>query len=186
MRVLIVPEDPVNDGYILRPVVGWLFEELGKQARIAVLQDPRMRGVDEALSKDALQAVVNRYPMVDLFLVLVDRDGDEGRENRGAAREAENPRRLYVCLGVEEIEVWMLALHLQKVPASWAEVRAEPNPKERFAEPFLKSHAPRGSIGRGRAWAMRELDRRQFGALLARCPELRDLKGKIAARLAAS
>ena len=89
--------------------------------------------------------------MIDLFLVLVDRDGDRDRRPMAARKlEGSQRGRLFVCLAIEEIEVWMLAVHREAVSASWNEVREEIHPKERFAEPFLAAHAPKANPGGGR------------------------------------
>jgi hypothetical protein len=88
--------------------------------------------------------------MIDLFLLTVDRDADEHRAKRARSLETEHPGRLFACLAVEEVEVWMLALHRDRLPSPWAEVRGERGPKERFAHPFLAAHAPKLDAGQGR------------------------------------
>jgi hypothetical protein len=160
VKVLVVPEDPVKDRYILKPVVEQIFDDIGRpRTRVDVLENPRLQGV------------------------VVDRDGDDARSRVAAEREQDHQDRLFVCLAVEEVEVWMLALHHDAIKASWREVRAEHHPKETFAEPFLLDHAPKGNPGRGCAWAMHALDRKAWRALLDRCPELDELKQKIASVL---
>jgi hypothetical protein len=104
---------------------------------------------------------------------------DWNRRAKLAAREAEHPELLYVCLAVEEVEVWMLALHASDLDVAWGEVRKEPHPKERFAAPLLKG-APHGSIGGGWRWAMEGLNGKSFPTLLDRCPELRELRARLA------
>ena len=121
-----------------------------------------------------------RYRMIDLFLILVDRDGDEGRTELAAEREREHGGRLCICLAIDEIEVWLLAPHRETLQSAWSGVRADARPKESFAEPFLAKHAPKGSPGRGRAWAMRALDRKTWPSLLKLCAELDALKQKLA------
>lgn len=182
MKVLVIPEDPKLDQYILKPVVARIFADLGKSPRIEVLSNPRLRGVAEALDGPVLADIVATYPMVDLFLVLVDRDGDAGRQAVADAREGEHPGRLFVCLAVEEVEVWMLALHSRKLPAAWKAVRSEVHPKERFANPFLAGRAPKLGLGGGRAWAMGELGS-QWRGVLQRCPEIGELRRRIELRL---
>lgn len=88
MKVLVIPEDPTLDQYILKPVVERLFSDLGKTARVQVLSKPRLRGIAQALDPTIIADVVQTYPMVDLFLVMVDRDGDP---KRPGARSARNP-----------------------------------------------------------------------------------------------
>lgn len=185
MKVMVIPEDPVLDQYILKPVVERIFADIGKQARVQVLANPRLRGVNQALDAAIVAHIVAMYPMVDLFLILIDRDGEtEGRPVELRRREQEYPARLLGCLAIEEIEVWMLALHRERLDASWQDVRAERDPKERFAQPFLAARAPRLGLGAGRAWAMRDLGSRWRG-VLALCPEIDDLRQRIERWLAA-
>jgi hypothetical protein len=161
-----------------------LFADLGKTPRVTVLPKPRLRGVAEALNPSILADIVATYPMNDLFLVLVDRDGDPSRASVASAREREHPDKLFVCLAVEEVEVWMLAIHAASLGTPWREVRAEIHPKERWAEPFLRERAPRLDPGAGRGWAMRNLGG-QWAGVLRRCEELGELKRKVQAWLAA-
>jgi hypothetical protein len=184
VKVLVIPEDPKLDQHILKPVVERIFTDLGKAPRVTVLPKPRLRGVAQALNPDILADIVANYPMSDLFLVLVDRDGDEARAAVANAREAEHPGRLFVCLAIEEIEVWMLAIHSDILEMGWGEIRAEIHPKERLAKPFLRERAPRLDAGEGRSWAMRDLGK-QWRGVLRRCPELEDLKRRIGAWLEA-
>jgi hypothetical protein len=178
VKVLVIPEDPRLDQYILKPVVERIFADLGKSPRVTVLSNPRLRGVAEALDSAILADIVATYPMNDLFLVLVDRDGDERRAAVARAREAEQEGRLFVCLAIEEIEVWMLAIHSDRLGFTWGEVRAESNPKEQFANPFLRENAPRLDPGQGRAWAMRGLGG-EWRGVLQRCRELGELRDRI-------
>lgn len=178
MKVLVIPEDPRLDQYILKPVVARIFADLGKSPRIEILSNPRLRGVEQALDAAILTDIVATFPMIDLFLVLVDRDGHERRLAVANAREAEHPDRLFVCLAIEEVEVWMLAVHHRTLEFSWQEIRAEIHPKERFANPFLAERAPKLDPGAGRAWAMRELGG-EWRGVLQRCPEPADLKRRI-------
>lgn len=189
MRVLVVPEDPVKDRYILKPIVEQLFEDLGRpRARIDILENPRLRGVAEALSKDTLANILlsPRYQMIDVFVVLIDRDGNLSERPRVVGeREREHPDRLVVCLAIEEVEVWMLALHRDAMGIAWREIRTVVNPKTLFAEHFLLQHAPKGSPGQGRAWAMHALDRKTWRVLLQFCPELLELKQRLSTLLQA-
>ena len=178
MKVLVIPEDPTLDQYILKPIVTRIFADLGKSPRIGVLSNPRLRGVAQALDSAILADIVSNHPMIDLFLVLVDRDGDTRRSGLARQRETEHQGRLFVCLGIEEIEVWMLAIHREGLDVSWKEIRAEGHPKERFAQPFLEEKAPRLDPGGGRAWAMRDLGARWRGVLQC-CEELDELRQRV-------
>lgn len=180
MKVVIVPEDPVLDQYILKPIVEHLMSDLGRPARVEVLRDPRVRGVSQALNREFVKRVIDENPMVDLFLLIVDRDGDLKRGSLARAREAEHSGRLLVALAVEEVEVWMLALHREALGTSWRTIRGEADPKEAYAHPFLARFARPGSLGGGRVAAMRELGGSWRG-LLDVCPELAELKSRVEA-----
>jgi hypothetical protein len=184
VKVLVIPEDPKLDQYILKPIVEQIFKDLGKSPRVTVLPKPRLRGVAEALNPAILADIVSTYPMNDLFLVLVDRDGEPNRPSVASAREGEHPGRLFVCLAIEEVEVWMLAVHSDTLGTRWQDIRNEVHPKERFAEPFLRERAPKLDLGGGRAWAMQDLGRHWSG-VLQRCDELGELKRKVQGWLAA-
>jgi hypothetical protein len=121
VKVLVIPEDPSLDQYILKPVVERIFSDLRRSPRITILSSPRLRGVHEALDSATLSGIVNTYSMSDLFLVIVDRDGDGSRAAVASARESEHRGRLFVCLAVEEVEVWMLAIHHEALPSPWRE-----------------------------------------------------------------
>ncbi len=180
---MVVPEDPTLDQYILKPIVEQLFADLGRRSRVEVLSNPRLTGVDQALDASTLADIVATNRMIDVFLVLVDRDGDKARRPQQAAERArEHPDRLFVCLAVEEVEVWMLALHRDDLDTPWREVRSERDPKERFAHPFLARRAPKLALAGGRAWAMREVGAK-WRSLLDVCPEIAELKQTLAAWL---
>jgi hypothetical protein len=183
VKVMVIPEDPTRDQYILKPVVERMFLDLGRNARVQVLSNPRIRGVAQALDAATVARVVAMYPTMDLFCVMVDRDGEPARSIEAGMREAEHPDRLMVCLAVEEVEVWMLAMHHDRLVAPWQDIRSERDPKERFAEPFLAAHAPKQSLGGGRVWAMRDLGSKWRGVLTV-CPELEELKQRLGAWLA--
>ena len=77
MKVLVIPEDPTLDQYILKPIVERLLADLGKQARVQVLSRPRLRGIAQALDATIIADIIQTYPMVDLFLIMVDRHPKE-------------------------------------------------------------------------------------------------------------
>lgn len=182
MKVMVIPEDPTLDRYILKPVMERMFLDLGRRAHVEVLDNPRLRGVAQALDAATVAQIVASRRMFDLFCIMVDRDGVAERPLEARAREEEHPDRLMVCLAVEEVEVWMLAVHREQLAAPWQDIRSERDPKERFAAPFLAAHAPKSSLGGGRVWAMRDLGSKWRG-VLAVCPELEELKQRLGAWL---
>jgi hypothetical protein len=45
-KVLIIPEDPTNNGYILKPLIKKMMKECGKQnAQVDVLVIPEFKGI---------------------------------------------------------------------------------------------------------------------------------------------
>lgn len=184
MKVLIIPEDPSLDQYVLKPIVERLFEDLERSATVDVLTDPHLRGASEALDAKTVAGIVEDYPMIDLFLLMVDRDCDRsGHVAKAAARERDHAR-LVACLAIQEVEVWMLAV-FPTPPVSIREIRAHCDPKEAYAEPFLTERGWSRGVGKGRKQAMTEgLRGSGYRRLLSRCRELCDLRERLAERLA--
>lgn len=132
--MVIIPEDPRRDQHILRPIFRRLFNSLGsRNAKVTVCQEPVLGGVGEALKIERLREIVERYPMVDMFLLCVDRDGQVGRRQRLDDLEGDLVYAEQAFLAEnawEEIETWALAgLRLPK-EWGWSAVRAEVQVKE--------------------------------------------------------
>lgn len=182
MRVLVVLEDPTYDEHVAVPIVRRLFEDLGVVARVEPLRDPHLRGIDEALDEETIRHVMDRYPMIDLFLLVLDRDCDREKVvARGRAREALSPK-IVVAFAFEELETWLLALHRSDLAEAWGAVRGHCDPKERWALPLLEKFGGRGAVGGGRKAAMRALSG-QWRSLLTLVPELAELKERLGERL---
>ena len=79
MRVLAIPEDFRKDQYILQPILSALLEAAGKpKARVRVCTDPLLGGISQALRWERIVEILDRYRgMVDLFVLCVDRDGNQ-------------------------------------------------------------------------------------------------------------
>ena len=156
MKVLVIPEDFRKDQYVLKPLVEAMMAAVGKpRATVRVCQEPLMGDVNQALKWERIQQVLDRYRgMVDLYLLLVDRDGEPHRRERIDKLEAKAAETLpssRLLLGEnawQEVEVWVLAGH--ELPSEWAwnEIRAHPHPKEHYFEPFSRlrglTEAPEG------------------------------------------
>lgn len=180
MKILVVPEDQTQDGFIAKPVIEAILADLSIPGRVDVLPEPRLRGAGDALDPDVVRAIVVDNPMTDLFVLVVDRDCDrQGHTVKAAARESEHPGKLVACVAIQELEVWMLALHRDSVDGRWQDIREECDPKEKWAEPLLKRLGTSGP-GAGRKKAMQALKGR-LQSLLTLCDELSELKTKIAA-----
>ena len=179
-NALVVPEDPANNGYILKPLIVRLLEACGKpNARVDVLANPRTQGYEHA--KALLRgALFERYRHKDLILFLVDADGkDRSGEFEALEKEAaDQGARLVCCAAKQEVEVWLLAGHREKLGAGWQEIRAEVSVKERFFAPFLRENGNQKAAGGGREELMKET-LGNYGALLRLCPELAELERRI-------
>ncbi len=80
MNVLIIPEDFRKDQFVLKPIVERMFAEIGKpRAKVLICFDPLLGGIDQATNWDRIRDILDMYPMVDIFLLLVDRDGSATR-----------------------------------------------------------------------------------------------------------
>ncbi len=185
LRVLIVPEDPLNNGYILKPVVMRLLKECGKpKARVTVMENPRCRGYADALRK-IRDEVVGSYPHMDLLLFIPDADvaGEGAGLTALEAHASEQGVRLLTCAAQPELEAWVLAGHTDKLQGEWQEIRNHPRLKEAVFAPFLAEHGDSRLPGGGRE-QLTEQALANFGTTLKRCPELAILKDRIAAALA--
>lgn len=185
MKVLVIPEDQTHDQYVVKPVVERIFADLEKSAEVTVLPEPRLRGAEDALDAELIAQIIGENPMVDLFVLVIDRDCDRMGHAAKIKKLEDSHEKLMGCLAIEETEVWMLALHRQEVEeearSKWSQIRAHCDPKEAFAQPFLQRLRSSGPGG-GRKAAMRALSG-QWKTLVSLCPEIDDLRKRIAARL---
>ena len=174
MNVLVIPEDFRNDQYVLKPLFERLLQSVGKpRARIRVCRDPVLGGVGEALKSARIQEIVDRYEgMMDLFVLCVDRDGDQGRRARLDDIETAfgNGRTFHAVNAWEEIETWVLAgLELPK-EWRWKDVRAEVHVKERYFAPLADKRGVADGPGGGRK-ALGAEAARNLPTIRRKCPE---------------
>ena len=138
MRVLVIPEDFRKDQYILKPILNRLFETIGRRrARIRVCQDPLLGGIGEATKSERVAEIVERYEaMTDVFVLCVDRDGNEGRRQRLDQLEQDfGDGRVFIAENAwEELETWVLAGVDLPTDWSWTDVRAEVQVKQPVEE----------------------------------------------------
>lgn len=188
-NVLIIPEDFRLDRYILQPLMQALMSNSGRpNAKVRVLTNPLLGGIDQALKLDNLLSIVDQYPVVDLFVLIVDRDGRPERRQILDAREVEvgthlSSGRLFLAQeACQEVEVWALASQ-ELLPAwRWNDIRNEPHPKEKYYDPYVAKRSIAHRIGGGRREIGREIIR-QYGRIRSRCPEVKDLESRVTAWL---
>lgn len=185
MRVLVIPEDFRKGQYILKPIFERLFQSLGKpRTQVRVCQNPRLRGIDQALDSDRISLIVERYKgMADIFLLCVDRDGETGRRHRLDQLELLcGATTVFLAENAwEEIETWVLAGLDLPNEWRWRDVRAERDVKELYFEPLAARRGLSDSPGGGRKSLAEEAARR-IDAIRQKCPEDFD---HLARRLAA-
>ena len=171
MKVLLIPEDHTYDQYILLPLFRRLFRDIGKpNATIRVCREPNLGGVEEALKTERLREIVESYPMTDLFVLCVDRDGNTGRRKRLDHIEAEFGECFLAENAWEELETWVLAG--LKLPSAWTwkKVRAEVHVKEEYFEPLASSRGVASGPGGGRRELATEAAKK-ISAIRQKCAE---------------
>ncbi|ODU00432.1 MAG: hypothetical protein ABS79_03350 [Planctomycetes bacterium SCN 63-9] len=178
MNVLVIPEDPVRDQYILQPIIEVMMTHLGRpRAKIRICQQPRFRGIGHVLKWDMIKAVIERHRPIDLFLLCVDRDGDENRQ--ASLRRLEEQANGIIRQGQaffaenawQELEVWLLAGQ-QDLPRdwNWKAIRAEGNPKEHYFLPYAGRRNVLDFPGEGRGKLAEEAASR-YGRIRRLCRE---------------
>ena len=152
MNVLIIPEHPQKDKYILKPLFQSLFRYIGKpHASVEVCERLILGGVSEALKKENIAQIVQQYQgCINIFILCVDRDADIYR-----CQQLTRLEQIFSYAGVfltvnawEELETWVLAgfkveslrkeLKLPRQKYSWKCIRAERDSKEWYFEPLAE------------------------------------------------
>jgi len=125
----------------------------------SICREPLLGGIGEALKWGRIREIIDdNRGMIDLFLLVVDRDCKENRRQRLDNIEAKAKELLQdtdCCLIAEnawqEIEVWVLA-GMRDLPKdwAWADIRAECNPKETYYDFFAQQRGVYAAAAEGR------------------------------------
>ena len=184
-RVLVIPEDPTNNGYILKPLVEMVMEEVGRpRARVTVLTNPRLRGYDHA-ARAIRNDLAVRYRYLDLWLFFPDAD----RATPDAMKDLEDSLKskditLLCCPARPEVEIYACVAYRDEIGISWQVARDHTTFKETVFEPLLKAHAAKRGPGGGRGRMTKQsLANRQ--SFFSHCPEVAKLRDRIHRALAA-
>jgi len=170
LKVLVIAEGS-HDPYMLKPIVGAMFKSLKKsqvKIRFQLLQ-----GISR-LKSEKIEKIIDRYPLIDLFLLCVDRDGEATRREElnyieKNAKELLSETKIFFAENAwQEIEVWVLAGHSLPSEWNWQEIRQEPNPKEIYFEPFAKQQNVSTGLAGGRKKLAESADYKRIRQL---CPE---------------
>jgi hypothetical protein len=183
LKVLVIPEDPTHNGYILKPLVQAVLADIGKPtARVQVLTSPRLTGYDHA--REAISGeLVDSYAHFDLWLFMPDAD----RAGAPAMTALENELRgkgitVFCCPAVPEVEIFACVAYRTDVPGGWAAARANARMKEQVFEPLRQRVGSPRSAGGGRD-KMIAASVVNMQAMYQFCPEIRSLRDRIAAHL---
>ena len=176
-NVLVIPEDFTKDEHVLKPLVKNILEECGRKATVEVCREPNFQGVDSALKLSALREVIELYPMIHLFVLVVDRDGKTGRNQRTDEIERTlsdelkpTGKRFLAEVAWQEVEVFILAgLRLPKT-WRWNEIRADANVKDTYFKELVVSRGTGKFPHQGRKKLMAE-SISNWQRIKSRCPE---------------
>lgn len=177
LRVLVIPEDPTYNGYILKPLVERMLTALGKpNARVTLLTNPKLGGYEQA-ARAIREELPYRYAHWDLWLFLPGADKVKNLQEleRDLGRKGVC---LLCCAAVPEVEAWLLAGHRDHLKVPWKQVRAHPRLKEEVFELFLREQGDPRSAGGGREKLMPHTLNNYHG-LLSACPELEELEDRL-------
>jgi hypothetical protein len=178
MNVLVIPEDFRKDEFILKPIISAMFTALGRpKSKVQVCKDPLVGGISQALEEQKIRDIIERYKgMVQIFLLCVDRDGEQGRRVRldqleGIAEKIISVEKVFIAENAwQELEVWILAgLDLPK-EWSWADIRAERDPKEGYFRPIAERNGVLEEPGEGRK-SLALLASTRYNRIKRLCPE---------------
>lgn len=180
-KVLVIPEDPTFNGYLLKPLVERLLDEVGKpKAQVLVLRDPKTGGFEHAwdlIEKGELQ----RYGYYDLWLFLPD--GDKAK-NLGLLEATVKGQKapLIASYLAPEVEVTVIAGHPRADTKGWKAKKEHPKFKEAIFNPFLVAHGNPAAPGHGREKLMCEA-LQNYNRMKQLVPELEALEARVAAAL---
>jgi hypothetical protein len=177
-KVLVIPEDFTNDEHILKPIVERILADSGRKAHVEVCKDPNFQGVHAALDINKLRSkIVDRYPMIDLFILFVDRDGQDGRkvktdsiEGTLSAELRPKGRTFLAEVAWQEIEVFILAGHNLPTGWRWPEIRADADVKNTFFKRLVALRGTGNQPHEGRKKLMAEAIA-NWQRIKSRCPE---------------
>ena len=140
LRVLVIPEDPTHNGYILKPLVEMLLSEAGKpSATVQILQNPRLGGFDEAC-RAIRHDLASRYRFMDLWLFFPDADRATPAAMQDLERGLGEDGVTLLCSPAEpELEVYACVAYAgEKHP--WKAMRQHLRFKEEVFTPLLQRH----------------------------------------------
>lgn len=184
-KVLVIPEDPTHNGYILKPLMQSILADAGKPAaKVDVLTNPKLGGYDHAI-RAIKEELPDRYGFWDLWVSIPDADraSPEAMAQLEANLEARNVK-LLCCPAQPEVEIFACAPYRTEIAGHWSSARMDPRMKEDIFEPLLRKHGDERRAGSGRDLMIAE-SLKNLPLLFQLCPELKNLRDRIAATITA-
>ena len=177
--MLVIPEDPRHNGYIVMPLARALLKDAGKPTARVELPGMPIHGYDQAV-RAIRGELAGRYRKRDLWLFLPDAD----RASRDAMRRlesdlAERRIKLLCCPAQPEVEIFASVAFRHELRQSWDKVRAHTRMKEEVFKPLLDKHGSAEQAGGGRE-SMIKASLRNLPLLYRLCPEVKRLRDRIA------
>lgn len=184
-RVLVIPEDPTHNGYILKPLVQAIVADAGRpNARVDVLSNPRLGGYDHAV-RAIREELADRYGFLDLWVFLPDADRATPDQMRNLEDELSRRNvRLLCCPAQPEVEVYACVPYRKDLKFDWDAARRHHALKQAVFQPRLRKHGDHRRPGEGRD-RMVEAAIANLPLLFQLCPELAGLRHRIAGLLRA-
>jgi hypothetical protein len=178
-KVLVIPEDPTFNGYILKPLVEAVLAEAGKpKAKVHILSNPAVKGFDQAM-KVIRQTLPDMYGYWDLWLFIPDADRASAAAMLALEEEMDvKGIRLLCCPAQPEVEIYCCVGQRSELQAAWEEVRSSARMKEEYFEPLLQQNGETNTAGGGRETLI-ATSLSKMSALFQLCPELADLCDRV-------
>ena len=178
-KVLVIPEDPTHNGYILKPLAEAILADAGKPAaKVNVLTNPKLGGYDHAL-KAIKGELAERYGFWDLWLFFPD--ADRAFPDAMAQLEAELSAKgvlLLCCPAKPEVEIYACVAYRSDISMGWDNARQDSKLKEDVFAPLLDKYGEADRAGGGRDLMIAE-SLKNLALLYQLCPELKSLRDRI-------
>lgn len=178
-KVLVIPEDPTHNGYILKPLMQAILADVGKpNAKVDVLPNPRLMGYDHAL-KAIKEDLPDRYGFWDLWVFMPDADRATPGVMQHLEQElSEKGITLFCCPAQPEVEIYACVPYRVEIQGGWHGARQNPKMKEDVFDPLLAGHGDARRAGAGRDLMIAD-SLKNLQTLFQFCPELKTLRDRI-------
>lgn len=189
MNVLVIAEDIKYGRHVLQPIMERMITSWLEFNARRIDVEP-LGGFSQATEPERLQDVVDRYEMVDLFILCLDQNhrSDEWAEDQVVeieqtmqehlAKRARPADAFFTVVAKREIEAWVLVGCEESGDWTYTEIRDDPGVKDHYFEPYAERRGvDEGQFG-GRV-PLGEEAARNYRTIRQHCEELQVLEEKI-------